>query len=127
MYPQHVRQWINSRGGLSSKMMFLRGRELMSMYPECRDDDWMRWPRTVPSLAPPGIDRAHGADQRHGGHHQVGVTADRGIDEARGERRRGVDEARQRRDVALASAREVARHRPHHEAHKAEMGRRKRA
>jgi hypothetical protein len=42
MYPQHVRQWINSRGGLSAKMMFLRGRELMSMYPECRDGDWMQ-------------------------------------------------------------------------------------
>jgi hypothetical protein len=42
MYPSHVRQWINSRGGLSAKMMFLRGRELMSMYPECRDDDWAR-------------------------------------------------------------------------------------
>ena len=42
MYPQHVRQWINARGGLSPKMMFLRGRELMSMYPECRDDDWMQ-------------------------------------------------------------------------------------
>jgi hypothetical protein len=42
MYPSHVRQWINSRGGLSAKMMFLRGRELMAMYPECRDDDWMR-------------------------------------------------------------------------------------
>jgi hypothetical protein len=40
MYPQHVRQWINSRGGLTAKMMFLRGRELMAMYPECRDDDW---------------------------------------------------------------------------------------
>jgi hypothetical protein len=36
MYPQHVRRWINSRGGLSSKMMFLRGRELAAMYPECR-------------------------------------------------------------------------------------------
>jgi hypothetical protein len=42
MYPSHVRQWINSRGGLSAKMMFLRGRELMSMYPECRDDVWLR-------------------------------------------------------------------------------------
>ncbi len=42
MYPQHVRQWINSRGGLSSKMMFLRGRELMAMYPECSDNDWMQ-------------------------------------------------------------------------------------
>ncbi len=36
VYPQHVRRWINSRGGLSSKMIFLRGRELASMYPECR-------------------------------------------------------------------------------------------
>lgn len=42
MYPAHVRQWITSRGGLSAKMMFLRGRELMAMYPECRDDDWMQ-------------------------------------------------------------------------------------
>ena len=42
MYPQNVRQWINSRGGLSPKMMFLRGRELMSMYPECSDNDWMQ-------------------------------------------------------------------------------------
>ena len=42
MYPAHVRQWINSRGGLTSKMMFLRGRELMSMYPECQDGDWMQ-------------------------------------------------------------------------------------
>ena len=29
-------------GGLSSKMMFLRGSELTSMYPECRSDDWIR-------------------------------------------------------------------------------------
>ncbi len=28
--------------GFRRKMMFLRGRELMSMYPECRDDDWMQ-------------------------------------------------------------------------------------
>ena len=42
MYPSHVRQWINSRGGLSAKMMFLRGKELMSMYPACSDGDWMR-------------------------------------------------------------------------------------
>jgi hypothetical protein len=35
MYPAQVRKWINGRGGLSSKMMILRGRELLSMYPEC--------------------------------------------------------------------------------------------
>ena len=42
LYPQNVRKWINSRGGLSSKMMFLRGSELMAMYPECNSDDWVR-------------------------------------------------------------------------------------
>src|SRR5438552_3846108 len=42
LYPQHVKRWINSRGGLSAKMMFLRGRELSAMYPECRTTDWIR-------------------------------------------------------------------------------------
>jgi hypothetical protein len=42
LYPQNVRKWINARGGLSAKMMFLRGSELLSMYPECRSDDWVR-------------------------------------------------------------------------------------
>ena len=36
VYPSYLRRWINSRGGLSSKMIFLRGRELASMYPRCR-------------------------------------------------------------------------------------------
>jgi hypothetical protein len=35
IYPQHVRRWITSRGGLSPKMKFLRGRELAAMYPMC--------------------------------------------------------------------------------------------
>jgi len=35
-YPQNLRNWINKRGGLSSKMLFLRGKELAAMYPECR-------------------------------------------------------------------------------------------
>jgi hypothetical protein len=42
LYPQHVKRWINSRGGLSAKMMFLRGRELSAMYPECGTTDWIR-------------------------------------------------------------------------------------
>jgi hypothetical protein len=42
IYPSHVKRWISARGGLSSKMKFLRGRELLNMYPECRDDDWGR-------------------------------------------------------------------------------------
>ena len=39
LYPKNVRRWINSRGGLSSKMMFLRGSELLAMYPQCRSDE----------------------------------------------------------------------------------------
>jgi hypothetical protein len=42
MYPQPVRRWINSRGGLSRKMKFLRGRELFAMYPECREAGLVR-------------------------------------------------------------------------------------
>src|SRR5262245_24727816 len=42
IYPQHIKRWINSRGGLSSKMMFLRGRELSAMYAECGSNDWVR-------------------------------------------------------------------------------------
>jgi hypothetical protein len=40
IYPQHVRRWIKARGGLSPRMKFLRGRELMSMYPLCHEDGW---------------------------------------------------------------------------------------
>jgi len=35
-YPPHVRRWISSRGGLSLKMLYLRGSELAAMYPQCR-------------------------------------------------------------------------------------------
>ena len=36
VYPPHLRRWINKRGGLSSKTIFLRGRELASMSSACR-------------------------------------------------------------------------------------------
>ena len=36
VYPSHVKRWINRRGGLNGKMIFLRGRELAAMYPECQ-------------------------------------------------------------------------------------------
>jgi|SRR5581483_2991834 len=35
-YPEPVRQWIKRRGGLTSKVLLLRGRTLASMYPTCR-------------------------------------------------------------------------------------------
>jgi hypothetical protein len=36
VYPQPVRNWIARRGGLSPHMMYLSGRELVSMYPACQ-------------------------------------------------------------------------------------------
>jgi hypothetical protein len=35
MYPSPVRRWIAARGGLTPHMIFLRGKELMSMYKPC--------------------------------------------------------------------------------------------
>jgi len=35
MYPSRVQRWINQRGGLKSRMIYLRGKELMSMYHPC--------------------------------------------------------------------------------------------
>jgi hypothetical protein len=35
MYPSTVRSWLAKRGGLRQRMVFLRGRELTSMYRPC--------------------------------------------------------------------------------------------
>lgn len=35
-YPPPVREWIARRGGLTSRLLLLRGRELAAMYPRCR-------------------------------------------------------------------------------------------
>jgi hypothetical protein len=35
-YPTPVRLWIERRGGLTSRLLLLRGRELASMYRHCR-------------------------------------------------------------------------------------------
>ena len=35
-YPAPVRDWIARRGGLTSRMLLLRGRELAAIYPRCR-------------------------------------------------------------------------------------------
>jgi hypothetical protein len=36
IYPQHVRNWIAQRGGLSPRIMYLSGQELAAMYPTCQ-------------------------------------------------------------------------------------------
>ncbi|MGO8913596.1 MAG: hypothetical protein ACLQDM_30335 [Bradyrhizobium sp.] len=35
-YPAAVRGWIRRRGGLTSRLLLLRGRELAAIYPTCR-------------------------------------------------------------------------------------------
>ena len=35
-YPTPVREWIARRGGLTSRLLLLRGRELAAIYPRCR-------------------------------------------------------------------------------------------
>jgi hypothetical protein len=35
-YPAPVRDWISRRGGLTSRLLLLRGRELAAIYPRCR-------------------------------------------------------------------------------------------
>jgi len=42
VYPQPVRNWIARRGGLSPHMMYLTGRELVSMYPACHGENEAR-------------------------------------------------------------------------------------
>jgi len=35
-YPEPIRNWISRHGGLTSRMLLLRGRELTAFYPSCR-------------------------------------------------------------------------------------------
>jgi len=35
-YPARVRDWISRHGGLTSRLLLLRGRELAAIYPRCR-------------------------------------------------------------------------------------------
>jgi hypothetical protein len=35
-YPEPVRDWITRHGGLTSRLLLLRGRELAAIYPRCR-------------------------------------------------------------------------------------------
>ena len=46
MYPSPVRRWIAQRGGLTPHMIFLRGKQLMSMYKPCYLDAQASSPRS---------------------------------------------------------------------------------
>ncbi len=36
IYPAEIRRWISSHGGLTSRVIYLEGKELAAMYPPCR-------------------------------------------------------------------------------------------
>lgn len=38
MYPPNIRRWINQKGGLKTRMIFLSGRQLTNMYRPCYMD-----------------------------------------------------------------------------------------
>jgi hypothetical protein len=48
IYPEEVRSWIARNGGLSSKMIYLRGRELAAIVPTCAAEPRAR---RAPSIA----------------------------------------------------------------------------
>src|SRR5262249_9583877 len=60
MYPSAIRRWIASRGGLTPHMIFLRGRELQSMYRPCYLDAQASTNRTpiAPAARPPVVSPA---------------------------------------------------------------------
>jgi hypothetical protein len=59
MYPSAVRRWIAQRGGLTPHMLFLRGKQLMTMYKPCS----LYAQDSAPRPASPRRDRA--TLQRH--------------------------------------------------------------
>jgi hypothetical protein len=36
IYPEEIRRWITEHGGLTSKVLYLEGKELAAMYPPCK-------------------------------------------------------------------------------------------
>ena len=52
MYPSPIRRWIAARGGLKPQMIFLRGKQLMSMYRPCYLDAQASRARTRNGVRP---------------------------------------------------------------------------
>jgi hypothetical protein len=36
VYPSEIRHWISNHGGLTSRVIYLEGRELAAIYPPCK-------------------------------------------------------------------------------------------
>ncbi len=68
MYPPQVRRWISHRGGLTPRMIFLRGRELQSMYRPCYYDAQASDHRMSRAAAVPVSARKWDANASESGH-----------------------------------------------------------
>ena len=55
MYPTAIRRWIVHRGGLTPRMIFLRGRELQSMYRPCYLDAQASTNGPAGKASPPAV------------------------------------------------------------------------
>jgi hypothetical protein len=51
MYPQAVKRWISARGGLTPRMIFLKGKQLQALYKPCYLDAQASVPAPKPSAA----------------------------------------------------------------------------
>jgi hypothetical protein len=51
MYPSPVKRWISARGGLTPRMIFLRGKQLQALYKPCYLDAQASVPAPKPSAA----------------------------------------------------------------------------
>src|SRR5215472_1705252 len=53
MYPSQVKRWITQRGGLTPRMLFLRGKQLQAMYKPCYMDAQASTSRPLRRVLPP--------------------------------------------------------------------------
>jgi hypothetical protein len=61
MYPAPVKRWIAARGGLTPKMIFLRGKALQAMYKPCYLDAQASAHKPDPAVVGPVPARASAA------------------------------------------------------------------
>jgi hypothetical protein len=51
MYPQPVKKWISARGGLTPRMIFLKGKQLQALYKPCYLDAQASVPAPKPAAS----------------------------------------------------------------------------
>jgi hypothetical protein len=78
IYPSDLQGWINSHGGLTPKMIFLKGDELMAMVPACGETDVALADQIAASRSRPSQQSGHVVVARNH-HHRRAIYAVRPI------------------------------------------------